>query len=116
MTMIMGYERANGDIGIRNHLIIIPTVICANHVSNRIAQLIPGSIVVPHQHGCSQIGDDIVRTFDVLAGTGKNPNVGGVLIVSLGCEGIDLVALADAIKVTGKAVEYFDIQTAGGSI
>ncbi|QGQ94570.1 altronate dehydratase [Paenibacillus psychroresistens] len=116
MTMIMGYERANGDIGIRNHLIIIPTVICANHVSNRIAQMTPGAIVVPHQHGCSQIGDDIVRTFDVLAGTGKNPNVGGVLIVSLGCEGIDLEALAAAIKVTGKSVEYFDIQTVGGSI
>jgi altronate dehydratase large subunit len=116
MKTIMGYERANGDIGIRNHLIIIPTVICANHVSNRIAQMTSGAIVVPHQHGCSQIGDDIVRTFDVLAGTGKNPNVGGVLIVSLGCEGIDLEAFAAAIKVTGKAVEYFDIQTVGGSI
>lgn len=116
MTMIMGYQRENGDIRIRNHFIIIPTVICANHVSNRIAQMTPCAIVVPHQHGCSQIGDDIVRTFDVLAGTGKNPNVGGVLIVSLGCEGIDLIALANAIKATGKLVEFFDIQSIGGSI
>ena len=71
MTTIMGYQRENGDIGIRNHLIIIPTVICANHVCNRIAQMIPGAVVIPHQHGCSQIGDDKNRTFDVLAGTGK---------------------------------------------
>ncbi|SDT33247.1 altronate dehydratase large subunit [Paenibacillaceae bacterium GAS479] len=112
----MGYQRENGDVGIRNHLLIIPTVICSNQVSNRIAQLVPGAIAVPHQHGCSQIGADKDRTFDVLAGTGTNPNVGAVLIISLGCEVVDPQALADAIRVTGKPVEWFDIQSAGGSI
>ncbi|MDR6882028.1 UxaA family hydrolase [Bacillus sp. 3255] len=116
MTTIMGYERENGDIGIRNHLIIIPTVICANHVCNRIAQMTPGAVVIPHQHGCSQIGDDKSRTFDVLAGTGKNPNVGAAIIVSLGCEVIDPAALAEAIVATGKPVEVFDIQSVGGSV
>lgn len=116
MTTIMGYQRENGDIGIRNHLIIIPTVICANHVCNRIAQMIPGAVVIPHQHGCSQIGDDKNRTFDVLAGTGQNPNVGAAIIISLGCEVIDPTALADAIKATGKPVEVFDIQSIGGSV
>ncbi len=116
MTTIMGYQRENGDIGIRNHLIIIPTVICANHVCNRIALMIPGAVVIPHQHGCSQIGDDKNRTFDVLAGTGQNPNVGAAIIISLGCEVIDPIALADAIKATGKPVEVFDIQSIGGSV
>jgi altronate dehydratase large subunit len=116
MTTFMGYQRDNGDIGIRNHLVIIPTVICANHVCNRIAQMTPGAVVVPHQHGCSQIGDDIGRTFDVLAGTGKNPNVGGVIIVSLGCEVVNPTALAEAITATGKLVEVFDIQSIGGTI
>ena len=80
----MGYERPNGDIGIRNHLLIIPTVICSNQVCSRIMQLVPGAVAIPHQHGCSQIGSDKDRTFDMLAGTGKNPNVGAVLIISLG--------------------------------
>src|SRR5690606_36144864 len=98
------------------HLLIIPTVICANQVVNRIAQLVPGTVAIPHQHGCSQIGADKDRTFDVLAGTGRNPNVGGVIIVSLGCEVVDPVELTDAIKLTGKPVAAYDIQTIGGSV
>src|SRR5690606_18083563 len=109
---IMGYERPNGEIGIRNHLLIIPTVICSNQVCSRIAQLVPDTVAIPHQHGCSQIGSDKDRTFDVLAGTGKNPNVGAVLIISLGCEVVDPEALAEEIKKTGKPVEWFDIQSA----
>ena len=113
---IMGYQRPNGDIGIRNHLLIIPTVICSNQVCSRIAQLVPDTVAIPHQHGCSQIGSDKDRTFDVLAGTGKNPNVGAVLIISLGCEVVDPEALAEEIKKTGKPVEWFDIQSVGGSV
>ncbi|BFH69538.1 carbohydrate hydrolase [Paenibacillus dendritiformis] len=111
-----GYRRPNGEVGIRNHLLIIPTVICANQVCNRIQQLVPNTVAIPHQHGCSQIGADKERTFDVLAGTGKNPNVGGVLIVSLGCEVVDPVQLGEEIRKTGKPVEVFDIQSVGGSV
>jgi len=116
MSTFMGYERPNGDIGIRNHLLIIPTVICSNQVCNRIMQLVPGTVAIPHQHGCSQIGADKERTFEVLSGTGKNPNVGGVIIISLGCEVVDPYALAEDIRKTGKLVEVFDIQSVGGSV
>ncbi|SFS88301.1 UxaA family hydrolase [Paenibacillus sp. BC26] len=112
----MAYERPNGDIGIRNHLLIIPTVICSNQVCSRIMQMVPGSVAIPHQHGCSQIGADKERTFEVLAGTGKNPNVGAVIIISLGCEVVDPIALAEEIRKTGKPVEVFDIQSVGGSV
>ncbi|ANS74491.1 carbohydrate hydrolase [Paenibacillus yonginensis] len=116
MTHIMGYRRPNGEIGIRNHLLIIPTVICSNQVSSRIMQMVPDTVAIPHQHGCSQIGADKDRTFDVLAGTGRNPNVGGVIIVSLGCEVVDPQELAEAIRPTGKFVEVIDIQAVGGSV
>jgi len=116
MGHFMGYRRPNNQVGIRNHLLIIPTVICANQVCSRIMQMVPETVAIPHQHGCSQIGADKERTFDVLAGTGKNPNVGGVIIISLGCEVVDPHALAEAIKVTGKPVEVFDIQSVGGSV
>jgi altronate dehydratase large subunit len=78
--------------------------------------MVPGSIAIPHQHGCSQIGTDKDRTFEVLAGVGKNPNVGAVLIVSLGCEVVDLQELREAIQATGKTIEAFDIQSVGGSV
>ncbi|AFH60515.1 UxaA family hydrolase [Paenibacillus caseinilyticus] len=116
MTTLMGYRRPNGDIGIRNHLLIIPTVICSNQVCSRISQLVPETVAIPHQHGCSQIGADKDRTFEVLAGTGRNPNVGGVIIISLGCEVVDPHALAESIRKTGKLVEVFDIQSVGGSV
>ncbi|NOU92263.1 altronate dehydratase [Paenibacillus sp. LMG 31456] len=116
MDHMMGYRRPDGTVGIRNHLLIIPTVICANQVCSRISQMVAETVAIPHQHGCSQIGADKERTFDVLAGTGRNPNVGGVIIISLGCEVIDPHELADAIRPTGKLVEVFDIQSVGGSV
>ncbi|NHN29103.1 UxaA family hydrolase [Paenibacillus agricola] len=116
MEHMMGYRRADGTVGIRNHLLIIPTVICANQVCSRVMQMVPDTVAIPHQHGCSQIGADKDRTFDILAGTGKNPNVGGVIIISLGCEVIDPTELADAVRATGKLVEVFDIQSIGGSV
>ncbi|MGE7647868.1 UxaA family hydrolase [Peribacillus frigoritolerans] len=117
MNMIKGYRRSNGKFGIRNHLLIIPTVICANHVANRIQQAVPESVAIPHQHGCSQIGDDKERTHKLLGGMGKNPNVGAVLLISLGCEVIDAKVLKQEIEEeTGKPVEWLDIQDAGGTI
>src|SRR5690625_1472581 len=116
MKTITGYKRANGEIGIRNHLLIIPTVVCSNQVCNRIMQMVPNTVAIPHQHGCSQIGDDGVRTFATLAGIGKNPNVGGVIVIGLGCEGVNPYKLADEIRSTGKPVEVMEIQDVGGSI
>jgi altronate dehydratase large subunit len=116
MNTIKGYRRANGKMGIRNHLLIIPTVVCANHVANRIQQSVPDSVAIPHQHGCSQIGEDKERTVNILAGTGKNPNVGAVLLVSLGCEVINAKELQEEIRKTGKPVEWIDIQDTGGTV
>jgi altronate dehydratase large subunit len=116
MMKFMGYRRHDGKIGIRNHVLIIPTVVCANQVTSRISQLVPNTVAILHQHGCSQIGKDKKRTFDVLVGMGTNPNVGAVLVVGLGCEVIDPNELASEIAKTGKCVEVIDIQSAGGSI
>lgn len=116
MKTFKGYRRPNGKVGVRNHLLIMPTVVCANQVCNRIQQQVPGSVAIPHQHGCSQVGDDKERTHKVLVGMGKNPNVGAVLIVSLGCEVIDAREVKAEIEETGKPVVWIDIQTEGGSI
>ncbi|PLS04891.1 UxaA family hydrolase [Neobacillus cucumis] len=116
MVMIRGYRRPDGKVGIRNHLLLIPTVICASQVVSRIEQQVPDSVAIPHQHGCSQVGQDKEQTHKVLVGMGKSPNVGAVLIVSLGCEVMDPVRIKKEIEETGKPVEWIDIQDVGGSI
>lgn len=84
-TYFMGYERENGDVGIRNDIWIINTVGCVNKISERLSKL-TGAISVSHPFGCSQLGDDMRITQQVLKGLVNHPNAGGVLVLGLGCE------------------------------
>lgn len=114
--MITGYRRSDGSVGFRNHLLVIPTVGCSNQVCARIAAQVEGAVAIPHQHGCSQVGSDANQTFRTLAGMGHNPNVGAVIVVSLGCEVVVGEELTQAIAKTGKPAVFLRIQEVGGSI
>lgn len=116
MEKIMGYPRAKGRCGIRNHLAIIPASVCASETAKRIGELVPGSVVLAHQHGCCHLGEDYRQTVATLAGLGKNPNVGAVLVIGLGCEGIQADVLANDIRQSGKPVEMIVIQEQGGTL
>lgn len=113
---ITGFRRENGTLGIRNHLLIIPASVCAADTASRIAALTPGAIALPNQHGCCQIGEDYAVAIRTFSGFGKNPNVGAVLVVGLGCEGIQAHALAETIRETGKPVESIVIQECGDTL
>ncbi|MBZ4655984.1 MAG: D-galactarate dehydratase/Altronate hydrolase domain protein [Thermoanaerobacter sp.] len=115
MKELLGYWRQDNQVGIRNHLLIISSVVCANRVTELIAEAIPGAIPVTHQHGCAQIGADMEMVFRTLEGIGKNPNVGAVLVVGLGCESIDAADLASRIAESGKPVDFVSIQKDGGT-
>ncbi|MBQ2952602.1 MAG: altronate dehydratase [Clostridia bacterium] len=90
----MGYPRADGRVGVRNELWILPTVGCVNDIARaleREAQSLVGGGVetvyaFPHPYGCSQMGDDQENTRQILANLATHPNVGGVLVLGLGCE------------------------------
>ena len=110
-----GYSRPDGAVGVRNHIVVLPTVACSAHVASEIARRVPPSVAIPHQHGCAQIGEDAAMTFRTLAGVGRSPNVGAVLVVGLGCEQVRAQALAEAIGETGKAVDLLGIQECGGT-
>ena len=81
----MGYRRADGQVGIRNDIWIVPTVGCVNGLVRNLAKE-TDSIPLCHPYGCSQMGDDHEMTADLLAALVHNPNAGGVLVVALGCE------------------------------
>lgn len=114
MEEILGFERQDGTIGIRNYVAVIPSVACANGVAGMIARAIPEVVPLYHGHGCGRAVEIGMHTR-TLAGLGKNPNVAAVLVVGLGCETIKAEALAGAIAESKKPVEYFSIQEEGGS-
>jgi len=113
---LKGYKRENGKFGIRNHLLILPTSICSSETAVRISQQIPNSVALPHQHGCCHMGEDYKQVFRTLIGFGKNPNVGAVLIVGLGCEGIQSGDVKKEIEKTLKPVSEVIIQKSGGTL
>ncbi|MBI3979584.1 MAG: UxaA family hydrolase [Chloroflexi bacterium] len=111
----MGYGRPNGRVGVRNHVLVLPAVVCANVVAERIAARVKGAVAVPHPYGCAQIGADLERTRRTLVNFAGNPNVFGTLVVGLGCEAIDPPSLAGDIQGFGKPVELVQIQECGGT-
>lgn len=90
----MGYPRKDGRVGVRNELWILPTVGCVNDIARQLEraaqELVGGGVecvcAFPHPYGCSQMGDDQENTRTILADLATHPNVGGVLVLGLGCE------------------------------
>ncbi len=89
------YKRANGEIGIRNDIWIIPLVGCINGLARNVARQFERAtslpdggqvLVLEHPYGCSQLGDDLGRTRALLRALAVHPNAGGVLVMGLGCE------------------------------
>jgi altronate hydrolase len=81
----LGYRHADGRVGIRNDIWVIPLVGCVNRLAERLAQSC-GGLALTHPYGCSQMGKDHETTANMLAQFCRHPNAGGVLVVSLGCE------------------------------
>lgn len=109
-----GYIRADGQVGSRNYVGIIPSVTCANDVAQAICREVQGAVTFLHHQGCCQLPPDLERVTDTLISLGKSPNLGAVLIVSLGCEGTDHEKMHEEIRKTGKPVEIIHIQALGG--
>ena len=110
----MGYVRPDGKVGARNYVAVIPSVTCANDVANAICHQVQGTITYLHHQGCCQMPPDLERVTDTLISLGMSPNVGAILIVSLGCEGTDHERMYKELSATGKHVEIIHIQELGG--
>jgi altronate dehydratase large subunit len=112
MFEMRGYLRSDGRKGIRNVVLVAYLVECAHHVAREIVQ--------PYRdRGVHLVGFPgcypnayALRTMQRLC---THPNVGGVLLLSLGCEGFDRTGLLDAIRVTGRPADVLVIQDTGGT-
>ncbi|WP_226023767.1 UxaA family hydrolase [Halomicrobium salinisoli] len=110
-----GRARADGSVGARNHVLVLPSVICSHMVADRIADRVPGAVSAPHDHGCAQIGADNEQTERTFRGVARNPNVAGTVVVGLGCEHVQSDAVADRLDDAGERVRELSIQGVGGT-
>ncbi|GAB3025324.1 UxaA family hydrolase [Natronobiforma cellulositropha] len=108
------FDRAATPLAVRNHVLVLPSVICSHAVADRIAEAVEGCVATPHDHGCAQIGRDNDRTERTLVAMGAHPNVAGCVVVGLGCEHVQSSAVAAALEGT-VPVRELSIQGVGGT-
>lgn len=111
MTSLTGFLRTDGRKGIRNHVAVAYLVECAHHVAREIAWP-----TRPHSHvigfpGCFP-NDYAQHLMERLC---THPNVGAVLLISLGCESFNRYRLEKVIRASGRPVETLVIQRNGGT-
>ncbi len=128
----MGYLRENGDVGTRNYIAVIATSNCSSHVATEIAYElrnvgqetdgVDGVVAIPHQEGCGHSqGEDTWQLERTIAGMIYHPNVGAVLMVSLGCEVnqiskyIGTTQLGQQSFRKGKLIVGLEMQSSGGT-
>lgn len=106
----LGYARPDGQVGIRNRLLVLFTVVCAEEVSRRIAHQLDEAVVA----GWRDCNADAGARQKMLR-LAANPNVGAVLALSLGCECTDAGSIVEEIRASGKPVDFVSVQAAGGT-
>jgi altronate hydrolase len=125
-----GYRRANGKIGTRNYIGIMTSVNCSATVAGFIAddinrsgilkdyKNIDGVVALKMDNGC--VIDFRGAIFDILKrtswGYATNPNMGGILMVGLGCEGFQIPRFKEAYGIVeGNTFRTMTIQETGGT-
>ncbi len=111
MSELKGYLREDGRKGIRNHVAVAYLVECAHHVARQIAAVDPETAHVIGFPGCFPN----VYAQKMMERLCTHPNVGAVLLVSLGCESFDRARLARIVAESGRPVEILVIQETGGT-
>jgi altronate hydrolase len=117
----LGYEREDGEVGIRNEIWILNTVGCINKTCELLARMatnrfagrnIDGIYHFAHPFGCSQLGDDLRYTRQLLASLAQHGNAAGVLIVGLGCENNQIDGLKELLGDGHGRIRYLKSQEA----
>jgi altronate hydrolase len=129
----MGFRRPDGRVGTRNFILIVPTSMCASHEAAQISMMaeflhykrekfpnVDGVVAIPHNKGCGcQDGSNLEIMLRVLANYADHPNVGGVVLIDLGCEKTNLAKVEKYLLRRelsfNKPVAKIGIQELGGT-
>jgi altronate hydrolase len=133
MATFMGFRRADGRVGTRNFILIVPTSMCASHESQQISTIaefslynrdkfpnVDGIVAIPHNKGCGcPDGSNIDVLLRVLSNYADHPNVGGVVLMELGCEKTNLSVVEDYLnrcsRKLSKPFVRIGVQDVGGT-
>ncbi|MFN0159916.1 MAG: UxaA family hydrolase [Burkholderiales bacterium] len=107
-----GYERENGDAGVRNWVGVVSIMDNANPITRAICAAVQGTLPITTLFVRGQYGRDLEITYEALAGMARNPNIASVLLVGL--EGQTTEEIARRIRPTGKRVEMVTVQDQDG--
>lgn len=108
----LGYQRKDGRLGIRNRVLVIYTVKCAEFVAQKIVERADHmDVELIGFPGCT----DNQYAVNMLISMIRHPNIGAVLAVGLGCEYIQPEWLADIATKEGKLSSWMFIQKEGGT-
>ena len=128
-----GFRRPDGRVGTRNFVLIVPTSMCASHEAQQISTIaefalynrqkypnVDGVVAIPHNKGCGcQDGSTIDVMLRTLSNYADHPNVGGVILMDLGCEKTNLSLVEKYLlkreKTFAKPVAKIGIQDVGGT-
>jgi altronate hydrolase len=128
-----GFRRPDGRVGTRNFVLIVPTSMCASHEAQQISIMseflhykrekypnVDGVVAIPHNKGCGcQDGSTIDVMLRTLSNYADHPNVGGVILMDLGCEKTNLAKVEEYLlgreRKFDKPVAKIGIQEVGGT-
>jgi (2R)-sulfolactate sulfo-lyase subunit beta len=110
-STFLGYRRKNKRVGTRNHVVILPVDDISNAACEAVANIVKGTLALPHAYGRLQFGEDLELFFRTMIGTGSNPNVAAVVVI--GIEPGWTKRIVDGIAKTGKPVTGFSIERFG---
>lgn len=114
MKEFSGFLRANEEVGIRNHVLVLSVTGLGNPLAKRIAQFIKGTVPVYTPNGRGQVGKDKEQLERTLVGLAGNPNVAATLVVSYDQQTADY--FKEQIEDFGKPVETLSIFKENGTI
>jgi len=108
-----GFRRKNGQVGIRNNYLIIGVCDALDGIVNGIARKYENVLTVTSEHGCPAAGNE--QVINNLAGLADNPNIVGVIIMGMGCEGVRPEMVKEAMTVD-KPVKIIKVTEIGGTV
>ncbi len=133
LATFQGFRRADGRVGTRNYILIVPTSMCASHEATQISMMaefmlysrdkypnVDGVVAIPHNKGCGcQDGSTLDVMMRTLSNYADHPNVGGVVLIDLGCEKTNLSFVEKYLTKRDKPIEKpvfkIGIQDVGGT-
>ena len=110
----LGYERDDGSVGIRNHVVVVSTAPYANDTVERTADIVDDAIPITHPLGRCQTKPDVFQTYRTLLGYATHPNTYGAVVIAHAGEIVDGDELADDIAETGRPSESVNIHREKG--